>query len=124
MLNTFCSLSNQGVPSLQEEQHLSTNNSNNSQQKLVSPRLSAGRVLSSFFGPCCDVKSFCKPSNAEGDIFTGSGMKAAILASNSFNVSLLINIQRTNNSRCLPTGGNVAEKIRVSAKKARPEVGF
>lgn len=95
ILTAFCSQTNQGRR-LRKESHRCTNSINNSHQKLVSPRPSTDdRDSSSLCWPCCDVKSLLNPSKAEGDIFTGSGMKAAILTSNSFNVSLLIDIKRT-----------------------------
>lgn len=111
ILNTFCSQINQ-ERRLRKESHRCTHSINNSYQKLVSPRPSTDdRDSSSLCRPCCDVKSLLKPSKAEGDIFTGSGMRAAILTSNSFNVSLLINIKRTNNSRRLPAGGDIEEIV-------------
>lgn len=87
-----------------------TNSVNNSHHKLVSPRLSSGKESSSFLLQCCDAKNLLKPTKVEGDIFTGSGMQADILASNPCNVSLLINIKRTMVFRCLPAGGDVEEE--------------
>lgn len=87
-----------------------TNNNNNSHRKLVSPRLSSGKESSSFLLQRCDVRNLLKATKVEGDIFTGSGMQADILASTSCNVSLLINSKRTKLFRSLPAGGGVEEK--------------
>lgn len=98
------------------ELHECTNSINKSHQKLVSPRLSSGKKSSSFLLQCCVAKNLLKPTKVKGDIFAGRGMQAAILASNSFNVSLLINIKRTMRFGCLPVGGNVEEK-RIKPRK-------
>lgn len=113
LLNTFCNWSNEGLlQTIWEGITLTWKKKiiNNSHQKLVSPLLSSGKESSSFLLQYRDVKNLLKPTKVEGDIFTGNGMQAAIFASNSFNVSLLINIKRTMRSRCLPAGSNVEER--------------